>query len=63
MDVPNPRTQTFTTGSGKDVKDTQCLKGEAQIGSQRNESNTTKQYESGSATKGAGNLGGKASGK
>jgi hypothetical protein len=41
----NLRNMVITTGSGKDVKDTQMLKGEGKFSSDQNESNDLKQYE------------------
>jgi hypothetical protein len=50
MNVPNLRTMVVTTSSGKDVKDTMQLKGEAKDGlSGKNE---TKAYHTGSTSMG-----------
>ena len=50
MNVPNLRTMVVTTSSGKDVKDTQQLKGEASD-SLRGK-NETKEYHTGSTSMG-----------
>lgn len=54
MNVPNLRTMSVTTNSGKDVKDTSQLKGEAK--DSLSGKNDTKQYHTGSHA--AGKLGG-----
>ena len=54
----NLRTASFTTASGKNVKDTEQLKGEAKASPAFKETNTTTEYSSGSSGKGAGPWGG-----
>lgn len=53
----NLRDATYTTSSGKDVKDTDMLKGEASEKKDMKSSNSTSQYETGKSSMGA--LGGK----
>lgn len=55
----NLRNLTVTTESGKDVRDTQMLKGESHSTKAWKETNATKQYSTGALNKGA--LGGKPS--
>ena len=61
MDIKNIRDMEVTTSSGKDVKDTEMLSGEAEVTSAEKATNAVKQYETGSTDKGA--LGGMPSGK
>jgi hypothetical protein len=60
--VDGLRDLVVTTASGKDVRDTQMLTGEAKQSKQWNETNETKQYEA-SGNNNQGPLGGVASGK
>lgn len=62
-DIPkNLRNMVVTTSSGKDVKQTSMLKGEAKVSSAERESNETKEYSSGASGKGSGPWGGENSG-
>lgn len=59
----NLRTLEVTTSSGKDVKDTSMLKGEAKPSAAFRETNQTKEYSSGSSgAAGKGPLGGENTG-
>ena len=60
-DIPNLRTEKFTTSSGKDVKDTKMLKGLAE--DSLSGSNTTTQYTTSLDVKKEGPMGGEASNK
>jgi hypothetical protein len=51
MNVPNLRTMTVSTSSGKDVKDTSQLKGEAKD-SLSGKNDTGKEYTTGSSSHG-----------
>lgn len=51
--VKNLRNMEITTESGKDVKDTQQLKGQAHQTPAQRDKNVMKQYEKGAAKKGA----------
>lgn len=53
MEPKNLRTMEVTTESGKDVKDTQQLKGQAHTTKAFRETNSTKQYTTGALKKGA----------
>lgn len=62
-DVPkNLRNLVVTTASGKDVKQTSQLKGEAKVSTAERQSNETKEYVSGASGKGSGPWGGEHSG-
>lgn len=58
----NIRTMTVSTDSGKDVKSTNQLKGEAKESAAFKETNKTTEYSSGSSGKGSGPWGGENSG-
>lgn len=60
--TPDVRNLTVDTGSGKDVKQTSMLKGEAKESGAFTEKNVTKEYSSGSSGKGSGPWGGENSG-
>jgi hypothetical protein len=53
MEPKNLRTLEVTTESGKDVKDSSQLKGQAHITRAFKETNSTKQYTTGALKKGA----------
>jgi hypothetical protein len=56
MNIPNLRKAEYTTKSGKDVKDTMMLSGEAKSTKAFKETNSTSQYTSGKSS--FGSLGG-----
>jgi len=61
MKIKNLRTMEVTTGSGKDVKDTNQLKGAATQTAAEKSMNSTTEYGTAGST-GGGNLGGKNAG-